>query len=442
MTLGTTFQSGFNLADLYFVAKLGEDALAAVGMSGVMLHIIFMLAVGIMIGCTALVAQAVGSGQRERAQEVAGQSLVMSAALALLVAAVGIPFAGQLLGLLGAEAAVKEAGMPYMQIMSGCSIAMLLSVAFGAAVRGAGDAMTPLKIMAVANVVNIALDPILIFGWGGIPAMGVAGSAVATAIARVIATLWLAWVFFAGGHEQFHLGLRHLRPNWPTILRISRVGVFGSGQMLIRNISSVALVRIVALFGTAPVAAYTVGIRLFFTVLMLGMGFGNAAATIVGQNLGAGKPDRAARAGWVTAAMWTAASLVAAALLYAFAQPIVAAFNSKPNVVAMGAQFLCWIALSLPFTAMAVVLGRAMSGAGDTFWPMILVAASMLALRIPMAYGLATSWDSVGGVWVAVGVSNVLQGLLFATAFRWGRWKAIGMRLVNAAEQADTSRPQ
>lgn len=431
MTLGMVFQDLFSLVDMVFVGCLGRDAIAGVAVSGVLLGVIHMLAIGITTGCVALVAQAVGAKNRAAAERAAAQSLLMAGVLSVIVAALGVPLAGPLLRALGAKPEVVAQGRPYFQIAAGCSFAMILSFTFASAVRGAGDAVTPLKIMAVANVINIELDPIFIFGMYGMPRLGVAGSAVASVIGTFVALCMLAWVFFAGGHQHFHLRLGHLRPEAATTWRILRIGVFGSGQMLIRNVSAIALVRIVALFGSAALAAYGVGMRIWFAVLMPGLGFGTAAATLVGQSIGAGKPDRASRAAWTIVGMWATVSGLLGIVFIVLAEPLIRAFNTEPGVVAAGAGFLRWTSATFAFTALSAVLGRAMTGAGDTFWPMIITGVAMLAFRIPLAYGLATAGKSATGVWASMAVSNVVQGLLFAGAFLWGRWRVVGGKLLH-----------
>jgi len=426
MVAGAVLQDLFTIVDTIFVGLLGPAALAAVTVSGILLGIVYMFALGIQAGCTALVAQAVGTGDRLRAERVAAQSLLMAIGFSLLVAAVGVPLAEGFLVLLGAEPEVVRPGTSYLQVSMSCSFSMFLSVAFAAAMRAAGDAITPLKIVGLCNLVNIGLDPILIFGWLGAPALGVAGSAWATVISRTLAVILMAALFFVRGYRHFHLKLRDLAPHPTTILRITRIGVFGSGQALARHVSALVLGRLVALFGTVALAAYGIGMRLFFVFLMPGIGFGNAAATLVGQNVGARKPDRAARAAWLTTCMYGAVAVVVTVVFCALAEPIVVIFNREPEVVSTGVTFLRWYSATFVFVALSVILGRAMQGAGDTFWPMMITGIAMLLLRIPLAYGFAMSWGSVTGIWAGLAVSNVIQGTLFAAAFLWGRWKIIG----------------
>jgi len=433
LMLQALLQNVFVIVDMRFVGQLGSAAVAALGACGAVLGILFMLSMGLTTGCATLVAQAVGAGNRARAESLVGQVLLMAAVVYAVFLAAVFPLADEILRALGMKPDVVAAGAPYLRISVAGSFAMLLTVSLSAALRGAGDIVTPLVVLAIANVVNIALDPILIFGLLGAPAMGVAGSAVASVAARMLAAAMLARVFFRGRHAQFHLRWRHLLPRSAVISRMSKIGVFSSGRMLMINISSLLLVRVVAMFGTAAAAAYTVGLRLMMTVIILGMGFGNAAAILVGQNLGARRPHRAVRAGWLTAAMYALMAVPVALVFHFFAENLIAFFNDDPQVVAAGSSLLRWLALTLVFLCMSIVLGRAMSGAGDTFWPMVITAAAMLGLRIPLAYWLSRALSSETGVWIAIAISNLIHGGIFIAAFAWGRWKKIGEFHVLAA---------
>ena len=432
MMAAAALQDAFALVDMFFVGKLGPAAVAAVGAGGVVLGIVYMLAMGVVTGATALVSHAVGGGRRTQAEQVAGQSLLVILVLTVIVAALGVPFSESMLRAMGADEPVIAAGTPYLQISTGGAFAMFLSVVFSALLRGAGDAITPLWIIGIANLVNIVLDPIFIFGWG-MPALGVAGSAWATLIARCLAAGMMAWVFFVRGHEHFHLKLRDLKPRLHTITHLFKIGIFGSGRMLMINLSALALFGIVSDFGTAALAAYTIGLRLRGAVMMPGMGFGNAAATLVGQNLGAGREDRAARGVWITTGMYVVFTIVMSLVFWFLAGPLVRFFNDDPQVVTHGTTLLKWLSLGLAFMSLSMVLGRAMSGAGDTLWPMLVTAITMLALRIPMSWGLARAMDSVTGVWIGLSLSNVIQGGMFVVVFQWGRWKTIGRRHIDAA---------
>jgi putative MATE family efflux protein len=420
------------IVDMFFVGKLGPAAVASVAMSGVMFGIIIMVSQGISAGTMALVANAIGTGDRGRAGDIVGQSLAVSAILAAFVAVVGILLAGGLMRVLGAADDVAAMGAAYLRIVAGGSIAMMLMMIFGAALRAAGDARTPLMAMVLGNVVNAVLDPIFIFGLAGMPALGVAGSAWATVLGRTAALAVMVRVFFGGRHEHFHLHLRDLRPRAADVRQIVGIGVFASGRMLLRNVGGLLLMRLVAVFGTVAVAAFGISMRLQMFVFGPSMGFGTAAAALVGQNVGAGKPERAEKSAWLAAGMVGGIVACVGAIFWFAGGPLVAVFNDDPEVVAVGANLLRWISVSFVFLAASFVFSQAMTGGGDTLFPMLVVGVSLILVGLPLAYALADLWGNVQGVWAAISCSNVMAGLFAAWAFRHGRWRVIGARIRQA----------
>jgi putative MATE family efflux protein len=405
-----------------------------------MFGIIMMVAQGIAGGTTALVANAIGTGNRSRAERVVGQSLAASTMLAALVAVLGILLAPDLLRLLGAADDVAAAGASYLRIVAGGSITMMLMMVFGAALRAAGDARTPFRAMVLGNVVNAVLDPVFIFGtigvpgldWIGMRGLGVAGSAWATLIGRTVAMVLMVRVFFGGRHEHFHLHLHDLRPRLSDMREIAGIGIFASGRMLLRNIGGLLLMRLVAIFGTVAVAAYGIGMRLQMLVFGPSMGFGTAAAALVGQNVGAGNPRRAEKSAWLAAAMACGVVACVSVIFWFFGGRVVAVFNDDPQVVATGATLLRWFSVSFVFLSLTFVLSHAMTGGGDTLLPMLIVGASLILVGVPLAYALAKTWRDVQGVWAAIACSNLVAGLLSVWAFRHGRWRAIGDRIRRA----------
>ena len=417
------------VVDMFFVGRLGSSAVAAVAMSGLAFGIIIMLTHGVSAGTTALVANAVGAGNRNQAQKVVGQSLTMSVLLAAVVALCGWLFSTEFLRLLGADQKVIDQGTTYLRIVTGGAVTMMSTIILGTALRAAGDAKTPFVAMVLANIVNAVLDPILIFGWAGLPALGVAGSAWATLVGRVVALALMTRTFFSGRHEYFHLRPTCLKPDPGLMAQIARIGMFASGQMLIRNIGGLALMRLVATFGTAAVAAYGIGMRLQMVIFGPSMGFGVAAATLVGQNLGAGNPSRARKSGWTAVGLVMAPVITFAIVFWVGGHYLIALFNREPAVVEIGATMLRWFSPSFAFVAMAFVFNRALAGAGDTLLPMLIVAVSLLLLGVPLAYALSHHFNSVQGVWAAIVSSNVAAGLLSALAFSSGRWVRTGIRI-------------
>jgi len=423
------------IVDMFFVGKLGKVAVAAVAMSGIIMGIIIMLGQGVTAGTTALVANALGRDDEQAAQESAGQSLVMAAFLSILVAVGGVLLAGPILRLLGASPQVVTEGVPYLRIFAISSFAMLGMMSLGATLRGAGDAVTPFKAMVLGNAVNIVLDPILIFGWLGVPALGVAGSAWATFIGRCTGLIIVLYIFFIAHNGPFRLHVADLRPHFRRIWRILRIGVFASGRMLIRNIAGLLLMRLVAGFGTTAVAAFGITMRVQMVVFGPSMGFGTAAATLIGQNLGAKKPERAEKAGWIATGIAVCISLAIMCVFWAVPARIIAIFNDDPEVISVGVGVLRWLSASFAFMTTAFVLGRAMTGAGDTLSPMLVQAFALLLVGLPLAYGLSSMLESVRGIWMGIFVANVLAGMGLAAVFRWGRWKKVGAKMAQR-EQA------
>jgi len=421
----------FAVVDMVFIGRLGSTAIAGVAISSTIMGLLFTLAIGLTTGSSALVAQAFGGRDRPRAERIAAQSMFLAIMLSIIVGAAGLPLTDRLLAALGARADVISVGRSYLQVRMGGSVTMFLYFAFAAALRGAGDTVTPLKIMGLANVLNIILDPILIFGWFGMPRLEVAGSAWATLICQGVGAGLLSRSFFGRQGLHFNLRLRDILPHLRIIADLFRIAVFSSGQMLVRNISGLVIIRIVALFGEIPLAGFGITMRLWLIAMLPGMAFGDASSTLVGQNIGAANMDRARKAGWITTRMYFVVSLGITLLFYLFAPQLIALFNSRPDIVASGSECLRWISMSFGFLAFSLVLGKSMNGAGDTFWPMMITAVALLAVRIPVSYILAASMNRAVGIWAGILISGAVQALLFIIAYRWGRWQTIGARLLN-----------
>jgi putative MATE family efflux protein len=421
---GSILEDTYNLVDMYWVGRLGDAAIAGVFVSGIVTGTAAIFAFGVSIGCFALIARYIGAGRREEAGRVAAQAMLLAVGLAIATALGCGVFAEPLLRMLGANEDVLVQGAQFLRITALGSLVSYLGFVTNSSMRASGDAVTPLVATGVANVINCGLDPVLIFGWLGAPKLGVAGSAISTVIAQSVALGIVLYVFFIRGHQHFHMHLRDMRPDWEIMGRLLRVGVFGSGQAFVRNISAMAVIRIVSMHGgkTAQ-ASFGIVMRVWFALLMVGMGFGMSAATLVGQNLGAGNPRRAARGAWMTSGVFTALSAIVAAVFVIDPSLIVARFSSDSEVIKTAGTFMRLMGLTVPFMCMSVVLGRALNGAGDTLWPMMITAISMLGVRIPVAWLLATFMGSVNGAWVAFAASNVLQGSMFIGWFASGRWK-------------------
>jgi len=435
MMAAALLHDAFAIADMYFVGSLGPDAIAAVTLGGTVLGILFMFIIGITSACTALVAIACGAGSKSEADMAVGQSLSLAIIISI-AAAIASFFSAEVLSLFGAEESVVELGVPYLRVSLLGAVGMTLSITFSSALRGAGDAMIPLYAIALGNIVNIILDPILIFGLYGFPEYGVVGSAYATIFSHSLAAIFLSYVFFAGHHEQFSLKLRDLLPRRSYIWRIFKIGIFGSVQMLIMNLSALFFVSIISTFGSIAIAAYGIGIRIRMVVVMPALGFGNAASALVGQNMGAGHENRAIKSGWMASGAYTVICLLITLAAWIWAEKIIMIFNRDPGTVETGADFLRWMSVSFVFIGVSVILGRALNGAGDTLRPMIMSGISLLVIGVPLSYILAKQWNDVSGVWAGIAISNILNGILMLVVYKFGNWKTTARRHAGAMRDA------
>ncbi|MFP4028969.1 MAG: MATE family efflux transporter [Candidatus Brocadiia bacterium] len=425
---GFVFLNLMHLVDMFFVGKLGPVAVAGVTMSSVMIGIVIVVALGIEGGTTALVANAFGREDERHAGIVTGQGLFIAMVLAVALAAFGNPLAPHILRLLGAEPGVVEVGSGYLRIISGGGLALLLHISLAAALRGAGDAVTPAKTLILANALNAILDPLLIFGMFGFPKLGVAGSALATILGRGLAILALLIFMLSSRKSILELHVSDIWPRFEIIGRILRIGVFASGRAMLRNLGRLILMRLTASFGTAAVAAFGIGFRLQMLVLAPGKGFGTAAATMIGQNLGANQPGRASRSGWTATGTAMIIGGCLTALFWADPHMLIRVFNKDPEVVEAGATLLKWFSASFPLMAAGIVLSQGMIGAGESLRPMIVTGMSQVVIAVPLAVFLATRWESVDGIWVALFTGNIAMGLLNALLFQRGAWKHTGAR--------------
>jgi putative MATE family efflux protein len=416
-------QDLFSLVDLFWVGRLGHVAVAALTVCGSMLSIVMMLTMGIGTGTTALVAHFIGNKEYARADNVVFQTMILGVVAAVPMAFLGLFGASSIIRLFGVSPEVAEAALGYLRLNLIGSALMFLSVGLNQAFNGAGDAVTPLRMLAVANVINIVLDPLLIFGIGPFPVMGIMGSAAATVFSRAVVTV-LLFLHLLFGHSPLHLRREACKLNLHVMGRIVSIGGYASLQVFLRQISFLLLIRLVASFGDAVLAGYGVANRLRFAVMVPGSGLATAGAVMVGQNMGAGKPDRAMQSGWETVKRFEMLAVPVAALYMVLAPVLVALFVDNPQVIRTGAEYLRFLAATFPFLAFSIVLGRAVSGAGDTVAPAVMTGLGQLLVRVPMAYLLARTFAmGATGIWLAVNVSDVFQAVLFIFYFRSGMWQ-------------------
>ena len=415
-------QTTQSLIDMFWVGKLGSASIAAVAMSGMIIMVLFTMIVGISTGTLALVARYIGAKEKEKAEAVAAQSVFLGIIMAILAVAVGLLFTERLFLVLGAGPEILEAGTGYLKILLVSGVTMVLLFLGSSILQGAGDTVTPMKLMVLANIINIILDPVFIFGLG-VPRMGTAGAAVATVISQSVAAFLVLWLLVKG-RSIVHIRLHECKIKLEYLKAILKIGLPASLQMFFRSLMSIVLIGIVATFGTAAVAAYGVGMRLRMVMLMPAFALGGSAATLVGQNLGARLPARAKKSAWVATIFDMIIMAFIALIFFSFASRIMAVFSKDEQVVFLGAQFIRITTPFYIFIALGVVFNRALAGAGDTVVPMIITLLSLWGFQIPMALYLSKVTPlGVTGVWWAVALASILNGLLVLGWFETGRWK-------------------
>ena len=423
MVLEMVMESVFAVVDIFFVARLGPDAVATVGLTESMLAIIYAVAMGLSIGVTALVARRIGEGDRDGAARAATQGIFVALFGATALGVVGAALAPQLLALMGASPAVIDVGVNYTRVMLGGEATIVVLFVANAIFRGAGDAAIAMRVLWLANAINIALNPCLIFGLGPFPELGVTGSAVATTIGRGVGAAYaVSRLLRPGGRVSVER--RHLRLE-PALMR-RLLGLSGSGtlQMLVGTASWIGLIRILSSFGSAALAGYTIGIRIIIFALLPSWGLSNAAATMVGQALGAKKPDRAERSVWM-AGNYNLIFLGSIGLAFVlFARPLIALFTADPEVRRYGVDCLRVIAAGFLFYAYGMVITQSFNGAGDTATPTWINLFVFWLWEIPLAYVLAVTFGmGPHGVFLAVAVAFSTLALVSAVIFRRGHWK-------------------
>ena len=425
MMLEIAMESVFAVVDIAFVSRLGTDAIAAVGITEALVTVLYAVAVGLGMGVTAMVSRRIGAGERRAAANVTGQAIWIGAVMSILIGVTGAVYAADMLRLMGASTSVVETGTGFAAVLLGGSASILYLFLLNAAFRGAGDAAVALRSLWLANGLNIVLDPCFIFGLGPFPEMGVTGAAVATTIGRGAGVLYQLWYLFDGrGRLEFHV--RNLRVKPAMIARMLVISAGGVGQFLISTSSWIIVMRIVALYGSTAVAAYTIALRVLEFVWLPAWGLGNAAATLVGQNLGADRADRAEKSAWLAARYNTLFLTAVGTLVLAIAPGIAGLFSSDPDVVRIGTHCLRILGVGFPVYAVGMIIVQALNGAGDTRTPTVVNLISFWLLQIPLAYWLATRViDGPNGVFAAIVVSETVMTILGVFVFRRGRWKHV-----------------
>lgn len=425
MVLEMAGESIFAVVDAFFVSKIGPDAVATVGITETMLTLVYSLAIGVSAAATAMIARRVGEGDPQAASRAAAQTILLGTSISILLGIFGWIYAPEILRFMGGSEELIENGVGFTRIMFGTNIAIVLLFLLNAIFRGAGDASIAMQSLWIANAINIVLDPCLIFGLGPFPEMGVEGAAVATSIGRGAGVVFQLFILL-NGRSILKIMRSYWRPRLDIIWRLIKVSAGGTGQFIIASASWIFLMRIVANFGSEVVAGYTIAIRLLILTILPSWGMSNAAATLVGQNLGAGEPARAERSAWRTAFFNMIFLSLVSVTYFAFAPQLIGIFTDEKNVLDAGVQSLRIISLGYIFFAYGMVLGQAFNGAGDTRTPTLLNFICFWLLEIPLAYALAVSlnWGPEGVFW-AVAISESTLAILLILVFRRGRWKLV-----------------
>jgi putative MATE family efflux protein len=425
MMLEMVLESLFAVVNAFYVAHwLGTDETATVGLTESLLTLVFTVAMGLSMATTATVARRTGEKNAEGAAHAAAQSIWLGVIASLPIAVVGLFFIPATFRLMNAPPSVIAVGTGYGSIIFAGNVTVMLLFLINAIFRGAGDASLAMRSLWFANLVNFVLDPCLIFGWGPFPELGVTGSAIATTIGRSAGVALQLWILLSGRSRvkvQFH----HFRPDWRQMWSLLRLSLGVMFQYLVATSSWIAMVWIVAKFGSAALAGYTLAVRIIIFAILPSWGMSNAAATLVGQNLGAGKPERAERSVWVTG-FYNMLFLGSVAVFFiVFAGPLIRFFAKEPDVVPYGVACLRYVSYGYGFYAWGMVIVQSFNGAGDTYTPTLINLVCYWLLQIPLAWALALPFGlGADGVFLAITIAESLLAVVGILAFRRGTWKA------------------
>lgn len=423
MVLEMVMESLFAVVNIFWIAKLGADSVASVGLTESVLSVIYALAMGLSIGVTAMVSRRIGEKNQDAAARVTVQAILLGLAVATVLGTSGFLFAPHLLGLMGATPEVIKVGTGYARVILGGDATVILLFLINAAFRGAGDATIAMRVLWTANAINLLLDPFLIFGWGPFPELGVTGAAVATTIARGSGVL-IQLAVLSTGKGRLGVARKHVVADFKLMWALIRLSAVGTFQMIVGMVSWIGLVRILSTFGSAALAGYTIAIRVVIFALLPSWGLSNAAATMVGQGLGAKKPDRAEKAVW-TAANYNAIFLtIVGVIFFLGANVLVGFFTHDAEVVTYAVSCLRIVSLGFPLYAYGMVLTQSFNGAGDTWTPTWLNLLCFWLWEIPLAWALAHVLGfGPRGVFISITVAFCTLALASAAIFRRGRWK-------------------
>jgi len=423
MILEMVLESLFAVVDVFWVGRLGANAVATVGLTESLLSLVFAIGLGLSLSTTAMVARRIGEKDPAGAAVAGVQAIILGLTVSLLVGAPCALYAPRLLRLMGASPEIIRVGSSYARIALGGGGVILMLFLNNAIFRGAGDAAIAMRLLWVSNIINLVLDPCLIFGWGPFPKLGVTGAALATFIGRSIGVLYQLYRLLRGT-ERIRILRNQIKVNLQVLLRLLRVSLTGILQFAIAHTSWIGLVRIVSTFGSAALAGYTIAIRILIFVILPSWGLSNAAATLVGQNLGAKQPERAQMSVWRTGFYNMLFLGFIGVIFLVFATPIIRLFSNDPVVVPLAATCLRILSYGNIGYAYGMVMLQAFNGAGDTVTPTYVHFFGFWIVEIPLAYFLAiTAHIGANGVYISIVVAEAAIAAAGVLLFRRGRWK-------------------
>lgn len=423
MILEMMMESVFAVVDIFFVSRLGSDAVATVGITESVMTIVYAVGIGLSTATTAIVSRRVGEKEPRKAGNAAFQAMLVGAVFSFLVAIPGFLFAKEFLKLMGASEQMAEEGFYYPMVMFGSNLVIMLLFIINAVFRSSGDAAISMRVLWLANLINLVLDPLLIFGLGPIPGLGIKGAAMATSIGRGIAVLYQFYLLFKG-NGRIHLDIRNLSVRLKVMLKLLKLSIGGIFQYLIATSSWIILVRMISEFGPNVLAGYTIAIRIIIFALLPAWGLSNAASTLVGQNLGAGKPERAERSVWITG--WTNVIMmsVIGCIILLIPEQLVLLFIQDEAVLQSGVTTLQWMGGGFVFYALGMVVVQGFNGAGDTLTPTKINLFCFWLLEIPLAYLLAIQFNwELTGICLSILLAESTLTIVGIILFRQGKWK-------------------
>lgn len=416
-------ESLFAVVDVFFVAKVSVNAVATVGLTESVLMIIYSIAVGLSMAVTAIISRRVGEKNFTKANSAAFQAILLALVVGVLLGIPGYIYAEDILSLMGGDPMLISEGVGYTKVMYAGNLSIILIFLINAIFRGAGNASIAMRSLWIANGLNIILDPLFIFGYGPIPAMGVEGAAIATTTGRSLGVVYQLF-YLLNGKALVRIGWESMVIRWNTIKEMIKVSGGGIFQFLVESASWIVLVRVIASFGSEALAGYTIAFRVIVFTLLPSWGMANAAATLVGQNLGAGFPDRAETSAWRTALWNTLFLLVVSVVFFVFAEPILSIFGATDAVRDIGIRALRIICFGYIFFAYGMVISQAFNGSGDTYTPLVISLVAFWLIQIPLAYVLSIpmGWGP-DGVFFCIAFCHSLYAIIAILLFRQGKWK-------------------